>query len=64
MAELERMVSQKVQSLHERVKAKEDAFRVRLICQAHLPTLTYVQCADRQLCKMNPDAVSLLPNSP
>ncbi len=29
MAELERMVTQKVQSLHERVKAKEDAFRVR-----------------------------------
>ena len=28
MAELERMVSQKVQSLHERGKAKEDAFRV------------------------------------
>ena len=34
MAELERMVSQKVQSLHERVKAKEDAFRVRPLCQA------------------------------
>ena len=29
MAELERMVGQKVQSLHERVKAKEDTFRVR-----------------------------------
>ncbi len=28
MAELERMVTQKVQSLHERVKQKEDAFRV------------------------------------
>ncbi len=35
MAELERMVTQKVQSLHERVKAKEDAFRVGPPCQAH-----------------------------
>lgn len=30
MAELDRMVNQKVQSLHERVEAKEDAFRVGL----------------------------------
>ena len=35
MAELERMVSQKVQSLHERVKAKEVTFRVR--APSHAP---------------------------
>ena len=35
MAELERMVGQKVQSLHERVTAKEDAFRVRLRQPSH-----------------------------
>ena len=29
MTELEHMVGQKVHSLHERVKAKEDTFRVR-----------------------------------
>ena len=34
MAELERMVTQKVQSLHERVKQKEDAFRVSAHAQS------------------------------
>jgi hypothetical protein len=37
MAELERMVTQKVQSLHERVKAKEDTFRVRTPHHQDLP---------------------------
>ena len=49
MAELERMVTQKVQSLHERVKAKEDAFRVSPPSQAQLLHCHSPPCVDLPL---------------
>ena len=48
MAELERMVGQKVQSLHERVKAKEDTFRVR--APSHAPDAHWASDVAWQSC--------------
>ena len=48
MAELERMVGQKVQSLHERVTAKEDTFRVR--APSHDPETDCTSVAAWQSC--------------